>query len=86
MTYENAKILLGLQNRNIRKVNGTKFTLDGYEYRITYFGGFSAYVGIDRRQVGKRTYTYFGGVGAYDCWTIGEVMELIKSEIEKKNR
>lgn len=83
MTYENAKIILGLQNRNIRKVNGVRFVRDGYEYRITYFGGFAAYVGIDRRQLGKRNFKYFGGVSASDCWNVGQVMDKINLEVAK---
>lgn len=54
MTYENAVSIIGAQERNIRKVNGTRFVYGGYEYRIEYRGGFAAYVAIDRRQVGKR--------------------------------
>ena len=84
MTYENALIILGVQERNIRKVNGIRFTHNGYEYRITYKGGFASYVAIDRRAVGKRNFKYFGGVGAYDCWTCGQVMEKVKAEVYKK--
>ena len=81
MTYENAVIFLKAQDRNIRKVNGVKFIHKGYEYRLTYMGGFASYVGIDRREVGKRNFKYFGGVGAYNCWTVGQVMDMIKQEL-----
>lgn len=81
MTYENAKIIIGMQERNIRKVNGIRIEHNGYEYRITYRGGLSSYVAIDRRQIGKRNFKYFGGVGAYKCGTAGQVIELVMDEI-----
>lgn len=84
MTYKEAVIFLGAQERNIRKVNGTRFVHDGYEYRLEYRGGFAAYVAIDRRQVGKRNFKFFGGVGAYHCWTVKEVLALVMDEIEKR--
>ncbi len=85
MTYENAVSIIGAQERSIRKVNGTRFVYDGYEYRIEYRGGFAAYVAIDRRQVGKRNFKYFSGVGAYHCWTVGQVMELVYDKIKQCN-
>ena len=81
MTYENAVTILKAQDCNIRKVNGVKFTHNGYEYRLTYMGGFASYVGIDRRPVGKRNFKYFSEVGAYNCWTVGEVMDLVKEKL-----
>lgn len=81
MTYENAVLLLKAQDRNIRKVNGVKFIHNGYEYRLTYMGGFASYVGIDRRKVGKRNFKYFSGVGAYNCWKVSQVMDLVKQEL-----
>ena len=84
MTYTQAVRFLDTQNRNLRKVNNTRFIHEGYEYRVTYRGGFAAYVAIDRRRVGTRNFQYFGGVGAYHCWTVGEVMDLVMKEVEKK--
>ena len=84
MTYADAVRFLGAQERNIRRVNGTRFVHGKYEYRLTYRGGFAAYVAIDRREVGKRNFKYFGGVGAYHCWTVGDVMALVMEEVNKK--
>ena len=83
MTYEYAVRLLSAQDRNVRKVNNTRFVKDGYEYRVKYMGGFAAYVAIDRRRVGTRNFKYFGGVSAAHCWTVGEVMDLVMKEVEK---
>ena len=82
-SYKDAVLLLNAQDRNIRKVNNTRFVEGGYEYRVTYRGGFASYVAIDRRKVGKRNFEYFGGVGAYNCWTVGEVMELVMDKVRK---
>lgn len=81
MTYEQAVKLIYTQERRIRKVDGVRFEYKGYEYRLTYFGGFAAYVGIDRRQVGKRNFKYFSGIGAHDCWTVGQVLEKARAEV-----
>ena len=84
MTYQDAVILLGAQERRLKKIDNTRFVHNGYEYRVTYRGGFASYVAIDRRKVGMRNFKYFGGVGAYHCWTVGEVMDLVMEEVEKK--
>lgn len=83
MTYKDAVILLGAQERRLKKIDNTRFVHNGYEYRVTYRGGFASYVAIDRRKVGMRNFKYFGGVGAYDCWTVGQVMDLVMKEVEK---
>lgn len=81
MTYKNAMLLISAQERNIRKVNGMRFEYGKYEYRLSYVGGFAAYVAIDRRAIGKRNFKYFAGIGAYNCWTVGEVMKLVEEKI-----
>lgn len=81
MTYNEARLILNMQDRNLRKVNNTRFVDNGYEYRVTYCGGFASYVAIDRRKIGKRKFEYFGGLGAYDCWTVGEVMDRVMQKV-----
>lgn len=75
MTYNEALTIVGAQERNLKKINGLKFVLGEYEYRLTYEGGFSAFVRIDRREIGKRRFIYFSGFGAYDCLSVGSVLE-----------
>ena len=84
MTYAQAVKTVQVQESNIRRVNGIRFEHNGYEYRLTWRGGFAAYVAIDRRKVGKRNFEYFSGVGAYNCWTVGGVLKLVQEAIEKK--
>lgn len=86
MTYENAKILLGLQDRNLRKINGTRFDHNGFEYRLTYEGGFASGVCIDRREIGRRNFKYFSYVGGWKCGTVNQLMDLIMEEINKKGK
>ena len=81
IVYKDAVNLLKRQDRNIRKVNNTRFVDGGYEYRVTYRGGFASYVAIDRRKVGKRNFEYFGGIGAYNMWTVGEVMDAVMQKV-----
>lgn len=83
VTYCEAVALLGAQEKKLKKVNGVRFVHDGYEYRVKYEGGFAAFVSIERRPVGKKNFKYFAGVGAYDCWTVGEVMERVMRRVEK---
>ena len=82
MTYAQAVRFLDRQDNNLRKINNTRFVFDGYEYRVTYRGGFACYVAIDRRAVGTRNFKYFGGVGAYHCWTVGEAMDLVMKKVK----
>ena len=84
MDFNMAFAIIGLQNKSISKVDGVKFILGKYEYRLIYRGGFGAYVGIDRREVGKRNFKYFGGVGAYHCGTVAEVAKLVVEYINNK--
>ena len=81
MTYKEALTIVGAQERNLKKINGLKFVFGGHEYRLTYEGGFSAFVRIDRREIGKRNFLYYGGVGAYDCLSVGSVLEKAKGLI-----
>ena len=81
MTYKEAVAFLSLQDRNLRKVNNTRFVDGGYEYRVTYRGGFASYVASDRRKIGKRNFDFFSGVGAYHCMTVGEVMDLVMEKV-----
>lgn len=84
MTYATAKTLLNLQERNISKIDGTRIGHKGFEYRITYMGGFASYIAIDRRQSGKRNFKYFGGVSGAHCLTLNDALQLVKNEIEAK--
>lgn len=84
MNYNEAVAFLSQQERNLKKVNNTRFEKDGYEYRIKYEGGFAAFVAIERRQIGKRKFEYFTGFGAHHCWNVGEVLTLAQQEISKK--
>ena len=84
MNYSMAKIILEYQDQQIRKVDGFRLKGGGYEYRIVYEGGFSAFVRIDRRQVGRRVFRYFAGVSAADCRDYSDVMHLVREEIRKR--
>ena len=83
MNYGLAVAVLERQAKNLRKADGVRFVHDGYEYRLSYRGGFAPYVGIDRRRIGKRNFQYFGGVGADRCRTVDDVMKLVMAEIGK---
>lgn len=90
MTYENAKIIIGAQERSIRKLNGLRFTVGDFEYRLTYRGGFAAYIAIDRRKIGTRNFKYFPGIGLYDCFgnhdALIKVYEHIKLNTETETK
>jgi len=86
MTYGTALTILQLQDRNIRKIDGVRMVKGNYEYRIKYFGGFASYVGIDRREIGKRNFKYFSCVGAAHCWSVQDVLKLVDEEIENKTK
>ena len=89
MTYETAKILLANQDRSFRMLNNLRFTLGDYEYRLTYVGGFAAYVAIDRRKIGKRNFKYYPTVDIHRCRTgseaLEEIIETIKERLERES-
>ncbi len=84
MTYDFAIKLVQYQKRNLKKVNGIVIDHKGYQYRLTYYGGFSEYIAIDRRQIGKRNYKYFSGIGAYHCLSVAGAVAECMEEIKKK--
>lgn len=84
MNIEFAKALLKTQDRNLRRIRNIRIYNNGYEYRINYEGGFAAYIAIDRREIGKRNFKYFGGVGAYNCVSVASAMKLVMDEITTK--
>ena len=84
MTYETAKSLICAQERSLKKVDGFKFSYKGYDFRVKYFGGFSAYIGIDYRQSGKRNYKYFGGIGGYKYLSAYDALDAVRAEVVKK--
>lgn len=84
MSYTNAVYILGMQDANLRKINNFRIKKDGYEYRLTYKGGFSSYIAIDRREIGKRKFRFFGGVGAYHSATVADALDVVNKEIERE--
>lgn len=89
MTYETAKMLLTKQDRSLRMLNNLRFFLGDYEYRLTYVGGFAAYVAIDRRMIGKRNFKYYPTVDIHWCRTaseaFAEIIETIKERLERES-
>ena len=84
MSVEMAYAVLAWQDKQIKSINGTGFQYGRYEYRLTYRGGFASYIAIDRREVGRRNFVYFGGVSAVHCFSAKEAMKLVVDEIKKK--
>ena len=84
MTYANARIILGLQAKNLRKIRDVRIRHNGYEYRVNYWGGFAAYIAVDRRQIGKRNFKYFAGVDGSHCLHAEDAMKLVMRTIEEK--
>lgn len=82
MTIMEARTVIEMQERNFRQLHNTKFVHGNYEYRIRYEGGFSAFFAIQRREIGKRNFKFFGGFSAADMGTnfavINEVAEIIR--------
>ena len=84
MRLETAYGILRVQDGGLRKVDDTRFVMNGYEYRLKYFGGFAPIVDIQRREVGRRNFKYYGSVGVHDLWTAGQVMDRVMEQIKKK--
>ena len=76
-----AKAIVEIQEREISKCNNIRFTYNGYEYRVTYKGGFASYIAIDRRKIGTRNFKYFGGLGGYQYHNVKEIMEAVSDKV-----
>lgn len=83
MNIRTARSVVELQEQNLRKID-YRFSHGPYEFRIRYQGGFACYIGIDYREIGKRKYRFFGGVGAYNCTTAKQALQMCFDEINKK--
>lgn len=84
IAYSFAKALIDMQNKEIRKLHGFRFVENGYEYRLSYCGGFYAMMEIERREVGKRNFKWFRTIGCYGCrgaeGALRKVMESVSGE------
>ena len=74
-----ARKVVDIQNNSIRKIDNTRLTDGGYEYKLIYEGGFTSFISITRREIGRKKFEYFGGIAGYkfvDC--IGVLKEAIR--------
>ena len=69
------------QAYSLKALNNTRIFYNGYEYRVTFSGGISCYMAIDRREIGKRNFKYFGGFGAYKYSSPNEALDRIREMI-----
>lgn len=46
------------RDKGLRCLNGMRFARGGYEYKLTYSGGFAPCLSADRRKVGTRNFKY----------------------------
>ena len=72
-----AQTLVGMQEKRLSAIKNIRFTEGKYEYRADYRGGFACYIAIDRREIGKRNFKYFGGVAGYKYATAQDAMNAV---------
>lgn len=84
MTYKNACIILEMQDRNVRKISGTRTCYNGFEYRMTYSGEFAPLIFIDRRKIGARKFTGFGSVNACHLMSLDSAMKAVEEYIHNR--
>ncbi len=79
MNIKTAYGIVAMQNARVRTLNGLRFTHKGYEYEIRYEGGFSLFVSLYRREIGKRNFKYYKGRGCYDCIGAATALEKLQA-------
>lgn len=84
MEPKRAITILELQNRELRKLNNLRFLVDGYEYRLTYRGGFAPFISIDRRKIGARKFEYFPGLDAKHFQSADQALKEAETWIRQK--
>lgn len=67
----NKNIVVKLNDRRLSSIRNIKFTYGKHEYRVNYMGGFAE---IERREIGKRNFEYFGAVDDYKYYTAQDIM------------
>jgi len=84
MTITTARTILRSQARELNKIHGIRMVHDGYEYRLSYCNGFAPMVGIDRREVGRRNFKYFGGLMCDKYDNVNVLLEDVQNYIIKR--
>jgi len=84
MTIQTARAILGTQDKRVRALNGKRFVINGYEYRLTYCGGFATTVKVDRRKVGRRNFGWYITVGCHDCYGADDAFEKIQKLLDDR--
>ena len=83
-----ARSFISIQNNSIRKIDNTRLTDGRYEYKLTYEGGFSSFISINRREIGRKKFEYFGGIAGHkfvDCVSVlKEAIKVIKNKVNKE--
>lgn len=83
MPYERAISILVNQDRNLRKINGTRLIEGSREYRLTYYSGFCPMVRIDSRSVDKRNFKWFDSIDVSRCRNLEDALEKIRRSIKE---
>ncbi len=76
-----ARALIQIQDRRISKLDGKRFIYKGFEYEFRFEGGFACFVGVYRRQIGRRNFKYFDGEGCWDCHTAEEAVKKLTKKL-----
>ena len=73
------------RDRSMRSLDGYRFKRKGYEYRLTYSGGFAPCVSAERREIGKRIFKYvsIGHIDLDHCYDGDEVLSIIYDRIDR---
>lgn len=79
-----AKSLVEFQHKTFASLHNFRFTVDKYEYRIKYEGGFACMFKIDRREVGKKNFKYWNSIGGWQYSSASDILEKIKEKIDKE--
>lgn len=77
MNISIAKTIVAIQEKRLSAIKDIRFVCDKYEYRANYEGGFACYIAVDRREVGKRNFKYFGGLAGYKYATAQDAINAI---------
>lgn len=86
MNYIQACSILREQDKNISKINGTRFIRNGFEYRIKYCPGFCPMARVDRRPIGCRNFVYITSVDLSHCRYLSDVLDAVCAGVDKRTK
>ena len=84
MNVSTAKIIIGKQVKNFRKLNNERFVYSGREYRLNYDNGwFAPMIAVYCREIGRRKFRYIFSVNVTHVMSTEKAYNLCVEKVKE---